>query len=435
MLLALFLPWWAAAASAAPAPSTVVPAGPGHPLVQITLQGDRVYGRGDQVKVRIKAADDGYLVVLRATTQGRIRLLFPLDPGDDNFLRGGKTYEVRGRGGREAFTADDDQGTGTIFAAVSSDPFHFDDFIRGDHWDYQALAATRVSGDAEPELVDLVQRMASGTRFQYDLVTYQVEPQTVYSHASGYYGPIYRPYYDPFDDPFYGDCFGCPGYYGSGLRVSVIFGARRRAYYYPPAFYSSYYYFYPYYDPYFYSYRPIYRYRSYQYPSYVFDRHYPRYSPYTFKSGFQPGTPAGYRPRSLSGGTAGSSPWTQRVTPAPRVLDTGGPRRDGQASPAPQPERQPPSRRRTTDDGASTAGPSRAEPAPRPVEADGRRARPEERPAERPRGEPRQAPPAREQPREADRGGRDGSRGSAPAPRSEGGGGGGHQESGRRRPR
>ena len=68
----------------------------------------------------------------------------PLDPRDDNFVRGGRKYEIRGRGGRESFTADDGKGTGTVYAAVSHDPFRFDQFVLGDHWDYRKLAPQRL---------------------------------------------------------------------------------------------------------------------------------------------------------------------------------------------------------------------------------------------------------------------------------------------------
>jgi len=49
-----------------------------------------------------KAAEDGNLVVLRADAGGQVRVLFPIDPDGDQQVRGGKKYELKGRGGREA---------------------------------------------------------------------------------------------------------------------------------------------------------------------------------------------------------------------------------------------------------------------------------------------------------------------------------------------
>ena len=77
----------------------------------------------------MRAEDDGYLVVLQADTEGHLRVLFPIDPTDDNFVRGGKKYEVEGRGGRDAFDVGDRAGRGTVYAAVSRAPFRFDEFI------------------------------------------------------------------------------------------------------------------------------------------------------------------------------------------------------------------------------------------------------------------------------------------------------------------
>ena len=84
--------------------------------------------RGRRVKVR--TAEDGYVVVLRSDAQGRVRVLFPLDPSDDDFVRGGRTLEVRGRGDREAFYIDDGEGSGVVLAARSAAPFKFEEFAK-----------------------------------------------------------------------------------------------------------------------------------------------------------------------------------------------------------------------------------------------------------------------------------------------------------------
>src|SRR2546429_1917163 len=76
------------------------------PPVKVWLNHDNYY-RGDKARVNVRLDDDGYVVVLRADADGRVRVLFPLDPGDDAFVRGGETIEVRGRGDREAFYIDE----------------------------------------------------------------------------------------------------------------------------------------------------------------------------------------------------------------------------------------------------------------------------------------------------------------------------------------
>src|SRR5437870_2706454 len=103
------------------------------PPIKVSLNQDNYFQRGDRARVKIRTAEDGYVVVVRSDAQGRVRVLFPLDPTDDDFVRGGRTIEVRGRGDREAFYVDDSDGSGVVLAARSATPFKFDEFVRGAH--------------------------------------------------------------------------------------------------------------------------------------------------------------------------------------------------------------------------------------------------------------------------------------------------------------
>jgi Domain of unknown function (DUF4384) len=268
------------------------------PPIRLWINNDRTFLPGDQAKVEVRTKDDGYLLVFHVDPQGHLRVLFPLDPDQDNFVQGGKKYEIRGRGGRESFEVDNGTGKGTVYAAVSRDPLHFDGFVLGDHWDYRALGPSRLSDDPEAELNDLVRRIAQ-TDFDYDLLNYYVSDRVAY--RSDYYPSYYgSASYDPW-------CYSwsCGSYYGSPFNVSIglFFGRPYRRYYYDP-----YYYVYdPFYNPFFYDpyyYRAVYRPRYvYPYPyhyGYGYrDRfYYDRYRPYR-----QPYTP--YRFRGANGFTAG----------------------------------------------------------------------------------------------------------------------------------
>jgi hypothetical protein len=197
--------------------------------------------KGDRVRVRVRTELDGYLLVLHAEPDGRVRVLFPLDPFHDNFIRGNEEYELPARGDRETFRVFVSEGEGTVYAAYSRDPFSVQDYARGDHWDY-LLEAFQIQQDAEAEFTALVQRMATSS-FDYDLVRYAVGRTAV---ARGYYGGGWyggsrfhvalhygRPYYYSrcFDWYWY-DPFWCGGFYS-------------RAFYDP--FYRSRYYYYGYY--------------------------------------------------------------------------------------------------------------------------------------------------------------------------------------------
>src|SRR5260370_10617588 len=171
------------------------------------------YRRGDKAHVSVKLGEDGYLVVVRGDGDRRVRVLFPVDPGDDAFVRGGRTLEVRGRGDREAFSIDEREGSGLVLAARSVTPFKFDEFMRGDHWDYHVLTVRDAGDDKEQTLLDIVQRMVPDGHFDFDAVSYTVASP--------------RPSYDGAYSP-YSSSIGLGLGYGFGwprsFRFSLAFG-------------------------------------------------------------------------------------------------------------------------------------------------------------------------------------------------------------------
>src|SRR6266480_4119956 len=168
---------------------------------------------------------------------------------DNYFPRGDETIEVRGRGDREAFFVDDREGSGLVLAARSSTPFKFDEFVRGDHWDYRVLDARQAGDDKEAALVDMVQRMTPDGHFDYDAVTYVVAsarayydsyyPQYAVNFGYGWgwpygyrYAALYSTCYDPFFyDPFlcYDPIFARP--YGYGFYGYGFYGYQYRPFY------------------------------------------------------------------------------------------------------------------------------------------------------------------------------------------------------------
>jgi len=178
---------------------------------------DEEYSRGDRAKVKVRAAEDGYLLVLRVDGEGRVRVLYPLRPDEAGEITGGKDFEVRSRGDREAFVVDEGPGSGAVFAAWSDQPFRYTDFNRNGHWDYRTLTAEKISGDEESGLLDLVDRMSDG-KYEYDIAHYTVgEPGYVRHYTGGFYGPWW--------DGLYGPCYGCyPYYYGPRWRFGLGFG-------------------------------------------------------------------------------------------------------------------------------------------------------------------------------------------------------------------
>jgi hypothetical protein len=243
----------------APAPAV---AAQDDPAIRIWLSDDGRYQRGDAAKVQVKSREDGFLLVLHVDPDGHLRVLFPLDPNDNAQVSGGKKYEIIGRGGREAFTVANRSGQGTVYAAVSRDPFRFEGYVAGDHWDYAALDNVRISDKPESDLNEFVQRLARSD-FDYDVLNYSVYENVVYGQGTTTvynYGPMgYSDYYGGYG------CYGYWGCGGSSFFISFGFPYYYSPFYYPRHYYPAYYY------PGYYHY-PYYYYPGYYYP------YYPRYN-------------------------------------------------------------------------------------------------------------------------------------------------------------
>ena len=229
---------------------TLVPAVPqadGPDPITVKLNHEQ-FSRGDKARVYVQTAQDGYLVVLHADAEGRVRMLFPRDPSDDAFVRGGRRQEIRSRSDRDAFMVEGDDGAGTVLAAVSTDAFSFDGFVLNGHWDYRALGQGTVKDDPLAGLLDIVRRMSGANRFEYDAATYVVGRDIAagygYGHGYGYgygygyprvgfgLGYAYDPFYDPFCyDPFWGWSASCYGYgygrFGFGYGFGYTYFPRR----------------------------------------------------------------------------------------------------------------------------------------------------------------------------------------------------------------
>ncbi len=195
-----------------------------------TDRGDDPYQTGRSARVYVRADRDAYITIFRVDTDGQIRVLFPHDPWEDNFVRGGREFEVQDTRDDDAFYVDDYPGVGYVFAVASPAPFEYDAITSGDHWDYRAVSDGRVRGDPYVALTDLAQRIVpeNDSDWDYDLVPYYVERHYDYPRFLCYDCHSYASYssWDPyayscvrfrivvFDDPYY-----YPYRYYGGTRV------------------------------------------------------------------------------------------------------------------------------------------------------------------------------------------------------------------------
>jgi len=200
--------------------------------VSVWLNKTDPYTRGDRARVYVAAEQDAYLTVLRIDTDGRVRILFPQDPWDDNWVPGGRTFEVEDRDGGRAFRVDDAPGAGYVFAIASEQRFDYSTILtQRDHWDYRLIADGQVRGDPYVAVTDLAEQITGDADYDYDLAQYDVERHYDYPRFACYDCHAYAPYYawNPYghtcvrfrvviyDDPYY-----YPYRYYGGRRVVVV---------------------------------------------------------------------------------------------------------------------------------------------------------------------------------------------------------------------
>jgi hypothetical protein len=168
---------------------------------------------------------------------------------------------VRGETYDAAFRAGGD-GTGLIYSAVSEEPWRFDEIVIADRWDYTRLEIDRRTADPEPEITELVQRLAGPRGFDYDVMGYRVYGESTYSaYNTNVYSSIYP--HDTYLNcySYRGDYNSCRGWPFGGWSFGLGF--------YNPYYYGSYPYRYRYGYGYDYGYGygiPYYPYRP-SYPS------------------------------------------------------------------------------------------------------------------------------------------------------------------------
>lgn len=247
-----------------PGPATTIGTRTVRAPIELWMSGDRRFREGERARVQVETEVDGFLFVLHSDTEGRVSVLFPLDPADDAFVRAGRRYEVRAtETSRDAFVAGY-AGTGLVWAAVSADPWQFEKLIAEGRWDYGRFDIDR-DADPEGELTRLAQDLSGSRGFDYDVVAYRVYDSRPYA---GYY-PARTVY--AYDDYLFCDHWswrysGCNRWpWDGGFHIGLGFGGFYDPWYYYP--YSPYRYRYGYYGGYpyrpYYPYYPFYPYRPY----------------------------------------------------------------------------------------------------------------------------------------------------------------------------
>jgi hypothetical protein len=202
------------------------------PAVRVETYPQTFLRAGEPVRVQVDVARDGYLLVLRADTRGRIFVLHPATPDRDTFTGAGASLTLRDRHGNAPFHAFEEDGDGYVLAVLADRPFRLDDYRYGSQWSYRLLGTGYVGRDAVGGLLELAGAMAPGAELEWDVAVYRVAGRMVglydahafqrrglcfgFGFIGRPWGLAYAVYQDDvfFADPFRpgGSCYG--GYWG-----------------------------------------------------------------------------------------------------------------------------------------------------------------------------------------------------------------------------
>ena len=64
------------------------------PGIRIWTSGSDLHRRGDRIRLFYRTERDAYVTIFRVDTDGRVQVLFPRNPDDENYGSAGATYSV-----------------------------------------------------------------------------------------------------------------------------------------------------------------------------------------------------------------------------------------------------------------------------------------------------------------------------------------------------
>ena len=110
---------------------------------------DAVYESGEPVEIKVRASDDGYLLVYDIDSEGYVRVLYPYE-GSSGYVAGRQTYRVPPNQSGLQLVVQGPVGQGYIVAIVSREPFNaLPRFLRP--YDPQAEGAGYVGEEEDEE--------------------------------------------------------------------------------------------------------------------------------------------------------------------------------------------------------------------------------------------------------------------------------------------
>jgi hypothetical protein len=182
------------------------------PPVDVWLDAIR-YDYGDRLRPYFASEPGAYVTIVRVSTDGVLRVLYPLRPGLQEPYRLGELPDDRVPvSGSGAFDVYESSGTGFVFALASYERFDFRYYTSGGSWNLARLASTgRLADPFEVVRRFINQILDDRGEYSMDYVSYEVESSRQRSrYASRYRNYGYDDYYhlcvSAFDAYYAGYC-------------------------------------------------------------------------------------------------------------------------------------------------------------------------------------------------------------------------------------
>ena len=151
-----------------------------------TNHSDGEYYEGDNIVIKFRANRDAFIAIYSIDTRGRVKLLFPADPGQDNFIYGGITYSLPGGDDDYDLVVTGPEGLEHIQMIASPERFPIPNWYHN--------SGLLFDGDDYYDYMDYLNNRHfirySGQRFAYDRAVIFVNEWEDY-----YYRPVYYPAY------------------------------------------------------------------------------------------------------------------------------------------------------------------------------------------------------------------------------------------------
>lgn len=172
---------------------------------------DGEYYEGDNVVIRFRSSADAFVAIYSIDTKGRVNLLFPSSREDDNYVRGGVTYDIPGGDDDYDLVVSGPEGSESIQIIASREKFPIPAWYHN--------SGLVFSGDDREEYMDYLNAKHfiryGGQRFAFDRAFLFVNEWEDY-----YYRPVYSPYYPSWS--IYGNAYIDYGY-GSSVYINGIY--------------------------------------------------------------------------------------------------------------------------------------------------------------------------------------------------------------------